>query len=104
MKKQKCVKIHIGKTQNIDICADCEDDSWKENITKDLNGKEVLEDMYIGKEAMKNIHENKYFGYIITHDMTKNSNIKEKTIRAVGIVNKTSTVLNCKRNKKEDNK
>ena len=55
--KEKCVKMHIGKTQNIDICTDFEVDSWKENVTKDLNGKDVLENMYIGKETMRNIHK-----------------------------------------------
>jgi hypothetical protein len=91
--KEKCVKMHIGKTQNIDICTDCEVDSWKENVTKDLNGKDALEDVYIGKETMRNIHEKKYLGDIISHNMNNYSNIKEKTNRAVGIVNKILTSL-----------
>ena len=82
--KEKCVKMHIGKTQNIDICTDCEVDSWKENIT---------EDVYIGKETMKNIDEKKYLGDIISNEMNNYSNIKEKTNKAVGIVNKIITSL-----------
>ena len=49
--------------------------------------------MYIGKETMRNIHEKKYLGDIIFHNMNNYSNIKEKPNRAVGIVNELLTSL-----------
>ena len=49
-KREKCVKMHIGKSQNLDICTDCEVDSWKEIVTKNEYGEEVLKDRFMGKE------------------------------------------------------
>ena len=39
--REKCVKMHIGKSQNLDICTDGKVDSWKEIITKNKYGEEV---------------------------------------------------------------
>ena len=52
------------------------------------DGKQYLQDKHIGKEAMKNVLNKKYLGSIFTHDMKNSLNIKEKTDRGVGIVNK----------------
>ena len=52
-------RMHIGKSKNLDICTDCEVDSWKEIITKNEYGGEVLIDRFIGKEKMKNVHKKK---------------------------------------------
>ena len=55
--KEKCVKMHIGKTHNLNICTDCEVDSWKDIITQNEDGEEVLQDSFVGKEIMKNVNE-----------------------------------------------
>ena len=83
----------MEKSKNLDICIDCEVDSWKEIITKNEYGDEVLIDRFIGKEKMKNVHKKKYLGDLITDDMNNYENINEKTNEAVGIVNKISTTL-----------
>ena len=44
-------------------------------------------------EAMKNVQENKYLGDIISCDMKNTINIKEKTNKAIYIVNRISTCL-----------
>ena len=75
--------MHIGKSQNLDICTDGKVDSWKEIITKNKYGEEVLKDRFIGKEKMKNVHKKKYLEDIITDDMNNYDNIKEKTNKAI---------------------
>ena len=90
---EKCGNTHIGRTHNLNICTDCEVDSWKDILTQNENGEEVLQDSFVGKESMKNVHEKKYLGDIITDDINKFPNIKDKTIKAMGIVNKISTTL-----------
>ena len=42
---------------------------------------------------MNSVHKKKYFGDIITDYMNNYENIKEKTNKAIGIVNKISTTL-----------
>ena len=43
---------------------------------------------------MKNVHEKKYLCDIFSADTKNEKNIKEKTNRAIGIINKISTSLN----------
>ena len=38
----RCVKMHIGKTNNIDLCSDLTIDAWKEEISEDLIGRKVF--------------------------------------------------------------
>ena len=90
--RDKCVQMHIGKSHNQDICSPCKVDAWTDKIVRH-NGKDTLEDEYLGEEAMKTVQEKKYLGDIISQDMKNLKNIREKTNRAVGIVNKIESSL-----------
>ena len=46
--REKCVKMHIGKTKNLDICIGSEVDSWREIITKNEDDKKLIRDSFIG--------------------------------------------------------
>ena len=91
--RDKCVKLHVGKTKQEDVCPDCKVDAWKDVLVRHEDGHESLSDKYLGKEVMKNVQNKKYLGCIISNDMGNQSNIKEKTNRGVGIVNKIITTL-----------
>ena len=75
--RDKCVKMHIGKRHNSDICPELKIDAWDE-VVENHDGKQYLQDKHIGKEAMKNVLNKKYLGSIFTHDMKNSLNIKEK--------------------------
>ena len=92
--RDKCVKLHIGKTRQKDVCPECKVNAWKDEIVKHESGLEELSDKYIGKEVMKDVPQKKYLGSIISNSMGNKCNITEKTNRAVGIVNKIETTLN----------
>ena len=92
--RDKCVKMHIGKKQNENICTAFEVDVWEDVIESDLYGNEELKDTYFGKEKMKEVSHKKYLGDIIQNDMKNDKNIKDKTDKAVGNVNKILSALN----------
>ena len=84
--RDKCVKMHIGKRHNSDICPEVKVDTWDE-VVINHEGKHEVQDQYIGREALKSVKDKKYLGSILSHDMKNSLNIKEKTDRGVGIVN-----------------
>ena len=65
----KCVKMHIGKNENLGICAECKVDVWKDDIVKHMGEHDQLQDKYVGEEVMKIVHEKKYLGDIFSDDM-----------------------------------
>ena len=67
--KDKCVKMHIGKKHNTDICSDTKVDAWKDQLIEGEDGQWTLEDEYLGEVKMKNFHGKKYLGDIISDDM-----------------------------------
>ena len=91
--RDKCVKMHVGKTRQNNICTDCKVDAWKDVLLKHEDGHEELKDTYLGEEVMKNVNNKKYLGSIISNDMGNKVNIVEKTNRGVGFVNKIQTTL-----------
>ena len=62
-------------------------------VVTNEEGTEKLGDQYIGEEETKVVNEKKYLGDIFSDDMKNAQNIKEKTNRAVGIVNKITTSM-----------
>ena len=88
----KCEKVHIGKKHNEDICPTLFVDSWKEEVHKKDNIKE-LKDIFKGKTEMKLTKEKKYLGDIICEDGTNKINIKDRTNKAIGNVNRIDTTL-----------
>ena len=90
--KDKCEKIHIGKRHNKDICPTLEVDSWKEVLEGSV-GRRELNDVYDGKKAMKEVSEKKYLGDIISDDGKNQKNIKDRTNKSIGNINKIVTTL-----------
>ena len=84
----KCDKLHIGKKQNDDICPTVTIDSWKEEISEEDGGAKKLEDIFEGKEAMNEVKMKKYLGDIISKDGTNRENIRNRTNKAQGNINK----------------
>ena len=84
--------MHIGKKHNEDICPTLFVDSWKEEVVERDNIKE-LKDTYIGKIKLILVEEKKYLGDIICKDGTNKMNIKDRTNKATGNVNKIDTTL-----------
>ena len=62
-------------------------DFWTEEVKVDDMYKKYIVDTYIGKEPMKEVSEKKYLGDTISNNMKTESNIREKTYKAVGNVN-----------------
>ena len=81
------------KKHDLNICSNCKVDAWRDLVVINEEGKEELQDQYVGEECMKIVNEKKYLGDIFSDDMKNSQNIKEKTNRAVGIVNKITTSL-----------
>ena len=92
--KSKCEKMHIGKKHvNSDCCVAFEVDSWNDMLVKNVDNSYKLEDSPAGKEHMKVVQEKKYLGDIISCDGSNRKNIKDRTDKAVGNVNKIICTL-----------
>ena len=92
--QDKCEKMHIGKKFNHDICPQLEVDAWKDYVVKNEKGEDEMKDEYAGKEDIKNVTEKKYLGDLISADNSNKKNIKDKTNKGVGNVNKIISSLN----------
>ena len=69
---EKCIRMHIGKDHNKNICSDITVDAWKEQVNKYESGRRVKMDKYVGKELMENVNEKVYLGdnKILNQEMT----------------------------------
>ena len=92
--RDKCVKLHIGRTKQKDVCSECKVDAWKDELVKHESGHEELCDRYLGREVMKDVQQKKYLGSIISNSIGNKCKISDRTNRAVGFVNKIETTLN----------
>ena len=90
----KCVKMHIGKNHNADICGRGNVDAWVDVLSKTEKGEDMLEDRYIGKINMKTVDEKKYLGQIVSKDLKNDKNITDRINKSFGNVNKIVTTLN----------
>ena len=90
----KCEKLHIGKKQNEDICQTITIDSWGKKVVQNKNGIKEIIDVFKGKEALSEVFEKKYLGDVIAKNGKNTSNIKERTNRGHGTINKIVTTLN----------
>ena len=90
---EKCEKMHVGKTKNTDICPPITIDSWEEKVAENEDGEKYLYDEFVGKEHMKEVEEKKYLGDILTKDGKNIINIKTRTNKAQGNVNKMVNTL-----------
>jgi hypothetical protein len=86
--------MHIGKQHKKYICPALSVDSWKEVLEENDKNQKILKDSYDGKKEMKEILKKKYFWDIISSDGKNKKNIKDRTNKATGNVNKIVTTLN----------
>ena len=91
---EKCVRMHVGKVQNTDLCCKGEVDSWKEELVTDMGGKKHLKDAYTGRVEMQYVEEKKYLGEIVTKNMKNERNIQDKSNEAFGNIRKIEDTLN----------
>ena len=89
----KCKKMHIGKTHEDFKCHSLFVDNWKEMDAKRENGKEVIEDVYIGNVKMEDSDDEKYLGDIIAKDGRNVKNIKARVNKGKGIVKRIMDIL-----------
>ena len=55
--KDKCIKMHIGRKQNIYICSNCQVHTWIDNVVTGDDGLESLKNNYFGKINLKNSYK-----------------------------------------------
>ena len=83
-----CVKLHIGKRQHDGICTTLTIDSWEKEIYEKEDGNKSVKDTFKGREAMNEVYEKKYLGDLISRDGINKKNIKDRTNKAQGNLNK----------------
>ena len=84
----------MGKEHIHDICNDFEVDAWKYTSKMNINAEDELIDKYVGKEKMRLVSDKKYLGDIVTSDLKNSKNLKDRTNKGVGNVNKIHSALN----------
>ena len=89
----KCVKMHVGKNHNLELCGKGKIDSWKETIVKNKTGINRIVDVFEGEAEIKTVDKTKYLGEIISTNMKNENNIKEKTNKAFGNTNRIVTSI-----------
>ena len=89
----KCRKMHIGKIKEDFKCHPIFVDNWKEKDVRNETGKEVIEDIFVGKVMMEEAEDEKYLGDIISRDGKNIKNIKARVNKGKGIVKKILDIL-----------
>ena len=90
---EKCVKMHIGKQHNRNVCSDLTVHAWKEEVIEQENGRKVIVDKFLGKEVMHEGNEKAYLGDIISNDGKMKKYIKARTDKLNGNINKIISTL-----------
>ena len=89
----KCKKMHIGKKYEEFKCHDIFVDKWEEKEEKNCAGRDIIEDIYIGKVQMEETEEEKYLGDIIAKDGKNLKNIQSRINKGKGIVKRIIDIL-----------
>ena len=90
---RKCKKMHIGKNHEEYKCHSIFVDKWEEKEDKVDNGKEIIEDICVGKVEMENSEEEKYLGDVVTKDGKNLKNIQARVNKGRGIVKRILDIL-----------
>jgi hypothetical protein len=81
----KCVKLHVGKTQNETLCEKLTVGGWKLEVTTDSNtGKCLQAEHFGGQEEMGMNNEQMYLGDIISSDGTHTMNVQNRKKQRLG--------------------
>ena len=90
---EKCKKMHIGRKHEEFKCHSIFVDKWRETEKKNNVGKEIIEDVCVGKVQMEESEEEKYLGDIITKDGKNIKNIQSRINKGKGIVKRITEIL-----------
>ena len=90
----KCVKIHVGKKHNKEICRIGKVDDWTQEVLENELEEDTNIDNYKEKVEIQTVDEKKYLRQVIICDLRNENNIRDQTNRAVGNVNKIIKTLN----------
>ena len=85
--------MHIGNTHIKEIYSDLSVDAWKEDVIENECGRKELKDIYIGRDVMETVKAKKYLGDLISCDGKNDLNIKERTNKANGNIEKIVSTL-----------
>ena len=85
--------MHIGKNHEEYKCHSIFVDKWEEKEDKVDNGKEIIEDICVGKVEMENSEEEKYLGDVVTKDGKNLKNIQARVNKGRGIVKRILDIL-----------
>jgi hypothetical protein len=90
----KCVKLHVGKTHDENLCKDLFVDGWKVDVsTYAITGKCVQTENFLGPEQMGEKYEQMYLGDIISADGSHNKNVQARRNKGLGIINNIMQIL-----------
>ena len=89
----KCKKMHIGKKKEEFKCHPVFVENWKESAGRNESGKEVIEDICVGKVKMEEAENEKYLGDIIAQDGKNIKNIQSRVNKGKGIIKKILEIL-----------
>ena len=90
----KCVKLHVGKTCNKNLCKDLFVDEWKvEAIENENNGQVTQIETFVGKKKMVTKTEQLYLGDVISEDGKHDKNIKARENKSIGIISQIMQIL-----------
>ena len=91
---KKCVKLHVGKTCNENLCKDLFVDGWKLEVKEDEEtGKCCQVETFVGKEKMGLKKEQLYLGDVISDDGKHDKNVQARQNRSLGIINQIMQIL-----------
>ena len=89
----KCVKMHIGKSNNI-LCKDLYVGGWRVDVVTDpFTGKVSNSESYNGLEKMKVKQEQTYLGDLISSDGTHTKKVQERSNKGLGVINQIMNIL-----------
>jgi hypothetical protein len=90
----KCVKLHVGKTQNETLCQKLTVGGWKVEVTTDSNTGKCLQNEYFGgQEEMGMKNEQMYLGDIISSDGAHTKNVQNRKNKGLGKINEIMQIL-----------
>ena len=89
----KCVKMHIGKSDNI-LCKDLHVGGWRVDVVTDpVTGKVSNSESFNGLEKMKVVQEQTYLGDLISSDGTHTKKVQERSNKGLGVINQIMNIL-----------
>ena len=90
----KCIKLHIGKTCNENLCKDLFVDTWKLNVVENIvTGQLEQKESFGGQEKMKVKHEQVYLGDTISDDGKHFKNVEARRNKSLGIITQIMDIL-----------